>query len=132
MAEVKSIDKIPKNDETDLTPIEKSTLDTLFPLVKSVTVSGNTTGGNKPVPSQITTSTATPPTPDAVLDTNFTKKALNTVLLTVLFVILYSINVSRVIDMINKKKSTISPTTIFIGKIIVFMIITFLLLYYNP
>jgi hypothetical protein len=129
MAEVKSIDEIPKSDMSDLTPIEKATLDSLFPSSKSSTkiIGGNT--------RPMTTTLSSPPTPalDAILDTGFTKKALNTVLLTVLFVILHSVNVSRVIELMNKKKpSGVPPVAIFIGKIIVFAIITFLLLYYNP
>jgi hypothetical protein len=138
MEEVKSIDVIPKTDESDLTPIEKSTLDTLFP----TTENGK---GNKNVPTVTLTSSTTPtsstPIPDSIFDTNFTKKAINTVILTVLFVVLHSVNVPKLIESLGKKKQVgfgspdrrfgPSPTTIFIGKIVVFIILTFLLLYYN-
>lgn len=115
--EVKPID-IVKIDDSNLTQNEKKTLESLFP----ETVGNTTTLSSSTTPIKTKSSVNS----DSVLDSNFTKKAINTTLLTVLFVILYSIDVTKMM-----KKPNISPMVIFIGKMTAFMILTFLLLYYN-
>jgi hypothetical protein len=138
-SELKSIDEVPKTDETELTQLEKTALDAFFPQSKQMSLpsppqpstpimtnappSLNT---NLPVLSSTATTVVSPPSSPSL-----SKTAITAVLLTVLYLVLSSGNVTRLVDrMVNSKHQVISSTQILFGKVILFAIVAFLILYY--
>ena len=119
--ELKSIDEVQKTDDSDLIQLEKTALDAFFPQSKHMSLTQPST----PI------SLATTPSQQVLHDPPISKTAITAVILTVLYLVLSNGNVTRLVDkMVNSKHQVVSNTQILLGKIVLFAIISFLILYY--